>query len=156
MNTLTFKAIRLRALQDAPYAFSSTYADEARLSDSEWLGRVERMNGERGAGFLAFNGSTPCGIIGSFLDQHDPTRAWIVSMWTAPAHRQQGVGRVLVSEVANWACLRKADRLLLMVTSNNEPAIRFYERLGFIRTGRTEPYPNNPAVIEYEMTRPIP
>jgi ribosomal protein S18 acetylase RimI-like enzyme len=42
-----------------------------------------------------------------------------------------------------------------MVTSNNEPAIRFYERLGFTRTGRTEPYPNDPGVIEYEMLRPI-
>jgi len=31
----------------------------------------------------------------------------------------------------------------------------FYERLGFIRTGRTEPYPNDPALIEYEMSRPV-
>jgi ribosomal protein S18 acetylase RimI-like enzyme len=42
-----------------------------------------------------------------------------------------------------------------MVTSINEPAIRFYERLGFARTGRTEPYPNDQAVIEYEMARVI-
>jgi ribosomal protein S18 acetylase RimI-like enzyme len=46
--------------------------------------------------------------------------------------------------------------LQLMVTSINEPAIGFYERLGFTRTGRTEPYPNDPTVIEYEMSRPIP
>jgi len=31
--------------------------------------------------------------------------------------------------------------LQLMVTSNNEPANRFYQRLGFTETGRTEPYP---------------
>jgi ribosomal protein S18 acetylase RimI-like enzyme len=48
-----------------------------------------------------------------------------------------------------------ARALQLMVTSNNEPATRFYERLGFTRTGRTEPYPNDPVVIEYEMARPI-
>jgi ribosomal protein S18 acetylase RimI-like enzyme len=89
-------------------------------------------------------------------DQNDPTGAWIVSMWTTPAHRQQGIGRLLLKEVGRWASLRKAHRLLLMVTSNNEPAIRFYERLGFMRTGRTEPYSNDPAVIEYEMARPIP
>jgi len=46
--------------------------------------------------------------------------------------------------------------LLLMVTSNNEPAMRFYEKLGFTRTGRTEPYSNDPAVFEYEMSLPIP
>jgi len=43
-----------------------------------------------------------------------------------------------------------------MVTSNNERAIRFYERLGFAKTGRTEPYPNDLAIIEYEMLRPVP
>jgi len=46
--------------------------------------------------------------------------------------------------------------LLLMVTSNNDPAIRFYERLGFTKTGRTEPYPNDPNIFEYEMSQPIP
>ena len=45
--------------------------------------------------------------------------------------------------------------MLLMVTSNNEAALRFYEQLGFNRTGRTEPYPNDPALIEYEMSRQI-
>jgi ribosomal protein S18 acetylase RimI-like enzyme len=114
------------------------------------------MNGERGVGFLAMDGETACGIAGSFLDQNDSTRAQLISMWTAPTHRQQGIGRRLVKEVLNWAHRRNARTLLLTVTSNNEPAIRFYERLGFTRTGRTEPYPNDPAVLEYEMSRPIP
>jgi len=43
-----------------------------------------------------------------------------------------------------------------MVTSNNEPAIRFYERLGFTKTGRTEPYPNDASFFEVEMSRTIP
>jgi ribosomal protein S18 acetylase RimI-like enzyme len=77
-------------------------------------------------------------------------------MWTAPAHRQQGIGRLLVKEVLNWAHRRNAGTLLLMVTNKNELAIRFYELLGFSRTGRTEPYPNDPGVIEYEMSRQIP
>ena len=156
LNVLVFKAVRLRALRDAPEAFSSTYAKEAQFSDSEWLTRVERMNGERGVGFLAMDGGTPCGIVGSFLDEKDSTRAWIVSMWTAPKHRRQGIGRLLMREAADWASLRRVHHLRLMVTSNNEPAIRFYERLGFTRTGRTERYPNDPAVFEYEMARSIP
>jgi len=31
----------------------------------------------------------------------------------------------------------------------------FHQRLGFTLTGRTEPYANDPALIEYEMSRPI-
>ena len=156
LNVSLFKDVRLRALQDAPYAFGSTYARESEFSESEWLARVERWNGERGAGFLAMDGGSPCGIAGALLDLTDSTRAQLVSMWTAPTHRQRGIGRLLVDEVLRWAQTRYVQLLLLMVTSTNQSAIRFYEGLSFTRTGRTEPYPNDPALIEYEMSRPIP
>ena len=156
LNTFLFKAVRLRALQDAPHAFGSTYAKEVQLTDSDWIKRVERWNGESGAGFLAMDEDTACGIAGSFLDPDDAARAYLISMWTAPAHRQRGVGRLLVNGVLNWTRGRNARVLLLKVTSNNEPAIRFYQRLGFTRTGRTEPYPNDPTIIEHEMLRPTP
>src|ERR1700732_2441882 len=126
LNTFLFKAVRLRALRDAPHAFGSTYAKEAQLTDSDWITRVERWNGENGAGFLAMDGDTACGIAGSFLDQIDRTRAHLISMWTAPAYRKRGIGRLLVNNVLNWARGRKACILQLMVTSNNESAIRFY------------------------------
>src|SRR5689334_8981096 len=154
-NTLVFKAIRLRALQDAPFAFGSTFLKESQLTDSDWINRVERMNGEVGAGFLAMDDDLACGIVGSFVDQSDRTCAHLISMWTAPKHRQRGIGRLLVNAVLNWARSRDTRVLQLMVTSNNQPAIRFYEQLGFSRTGRTQPYPNDPAVIEYEMSRII-
>jgi len=156
LNVLLFKEVRLRALKDSPGAFDSTYARESQFADSEWMQRVEQWSGMSGAGFLAMDAGTACGIAGSFLDQNDPTRAHLISMWTAPKHRKRGIGRLLVNEVLNWARGRNARALQLMVTSNNEQAIRFYQRLGFTQTGRTEPYPNDPAVVEYEMSRPIP
>jgi Acetyltransferase (GNAT) family len=70
-------------------------------------------------------------------------------------HRHRSISRLLVNEVLGWARLSKARTLQLMVTSNNEPPILFYQRLGFTRTGRTEPYPNDPVLIEYEMSLPI-
>lgn len=152
-DVVMFKEVRLRALQDAPYAFGATYAKEAQLTDAEWLQRTQRWNGERGVGFLAMDSGVGCGIAGSFLDESDATRARLISMWTAPTHRQRGVGRLLVNAVLDWAKTRNARALHLLVTSNNDSAMRFYERLGFERTGGTEPYPNDPAVIEYEMAR---
>ena len=154
-NAMVFKAVRLRALQDMPSAFGSTYAKESQLTDADWIKRALQWNSERSAAFLAMDGQTACGIVGSFLDQDDATRAHLVSMWTAPTHRRRGIGRLLVNEVLGWARLREARTLQLMVTCNNEAAILFYQGLGFIRTGRTEPYPNDPALIEYEMSRPI-
>jgi ribosomal protein S18 acetylase RimI-like enzyme len=155
-NLTLFKTVRLRALQEAPYAFGSTYTRESTFTDSEWTARLDRWNGQRGAGFIAVDAGSPCGIAGTVLDEKDPTRADLVSMWTAPSHRQTGVGRMLVNHVLDWISARNVSTLLLMVTSNNASAIRFYEKLRFVRTGRTEPYPNDPAVTEYEMSRPIP
>jgi len=154
-NAMIFKAVRLRALQDTPSAFGSTYAKESQFTDADWIKRAVQWNGERSAAFLAMDVHIACGIVGSFLDQDDTTRAHLGSMWTAPTHRHRGIGRLLVNEVLGWARLHRARTLQLMVTSNNEPAILFYQRLGFTRTGRTEPYPNDPALIEYEMSRPI-
>jgi len=154
-NVFLFREVRLRALQEAPYAFGSTYARERAFTDAEWMARTDRWNGETGVGFLALEGSDACGIAGALVDPHDATRAELVSMWTAPTHRQRGVGRLLVEAVAGWATQRGCGTLVLMVTSNNESAMRFYDRVGFTRTGRTEPYPNDPAVIEYEMSRSL-
>ena len=74
-NVWIFKAVRLRALRDTPHAFGSTYAKESQLSDADWIKRVERWNGETGAGFLAIeidkDDRTACGIAGSFLDEND-------------------------------------------------------------------------------------
>lgn len=155
-NTLIYKSVRLSALREAPDAFGSTYANESQLTDADWVKRAAEWSSDGSAAFLAVDGGTACGIAGSFLDEEDATRAHLVSMWTGPTHRRRGIARLLVNEVLNWARFRRVRTLKLMVTSNNDSAILFYQRLGFSRTGRTEPYPNDSALIEYEMSRLIP
>ena len=154
-NVLVFKATRLRALQDTPSAFGATYAKESLLTDADWIKRAAKWNGQKGVLYLALDGSDACGMAGSFLDEADATRAYLISMWTAPAHRRQGVGRLLVDEIFRWGRRHGVRTMLLMVTSNNHRAIAFYERLGFTLTGRTEPYPNDTALIECEMSKAI-
>ncbi len=155
-NALSFKSVRLRALQDTPSAFGSTYAKESELTDADWIKRAAQWNGERSVLYLALDDGVACGMAGTHLDQHDAKRAHLISMWTAPTHRQRGIGRLLVNEIIAWAHRRGAHTLQLMVTSCNDPAHLFYQHLGFTFTGRTEPYPNDPALIELEMSRPIP
>jgi GNAT superfamily N-acetyltransferase len=147
--------VRLDALRESPSAFGSTYAREAAFTEAEWLVRLERWNGETGVGFLAMDSDAGCGIAGGLLDLQDDTCAQLVSMWTAPTHRRHGVGKLLVDAVVDWARSRKIKTLTLMVVSTNGPAIRFYEQLGFARTGRTDPYPNDPSIVEYEMLRTL-
>ncbi len=158
-TALLFKSTRLRALRDTPSAFGSTYEREVQLTDAQWIERTaewtDSWTHHRSTVLLAIDGTIACGIAGSFLHPDDAARAQLVSMWTAPSHRRLGVGRLLVDRVITWARSRHSRTLSLNVTSNNQPATWFYQRLGFTPTGHTEPYPNDPALLEYEMSRPI-
>ncbi len=154
-NMAAFKDVRLRALEDAPTAFASTYAREAEFSNEEWMRRTLRWDGEKGISFLAMEGGLCCGIAGAFIAGDGPSRALLVSMWTAPAHRKSGVGRLLVQAIEQWSRERGAGRLELMVTSINEPAIRFYRSMGFELTGRSEPHPYDEAILDFEMAKTI-
>jgi GNAT superfamily N-acetyltransferase len=154
-NVHVFKSVRLRALHDSPFAFGSTYAYESQFTDDEWLRRAQNWNGVKGAGFLAVDEKEACGIAGAFLEEKDLIQARLVSMWTAPTHRKLGVGSLLVRAAEDWARQAGAGTMVLMVTSHNPPAQLFYERLGFTFTGVREPWPNDPAHFEYEMSRSI-
>lgn len=154
-SAITLKSIRLRALQDAPLAFGSTYATESKVSDLVWKERAAQWNNDRAMGYIAWDGDEACGMARCLLDTDDATTAQLISIWVAPTHRSGGIGRLLVNSLIDWARTRSAERLRLMVTSNNDGAIRFYEQLGFSKTGRTEPYPNDAALVEFEMIRPL-
>jgi ribosomal protein S18 acetylase RimI-like enzyme len=154
-NASIYKSIRLAALQDTPIAFGSTYANESQFSDADWLKRAAKLNGDKSVGYLAMDGAAACGIVAAYEDEHDPHTVNVVSMWVAPTHRRSGIGRALIGAIDGWARDRGASKLQLMVTSSNKTAMEFYKRLGFSPTGRTEPYPNDPALVEHEMSRAV-
>jgi ribosomal protein S18 acetylase RimI-like enzyme len=154
-NASIFKSVRLQALQDSPSAFGSTYAKESQYSDADWLKRAADWSNDRSVGYLAMAPGEPCGIAAAFLDEHDPCKAHLVSMWVAPAYRRSGIGLTLIEAIRVWAVIRGTRLLRLNVTSNNLIAIEFYKRNGFSMTGNTEPYPNDPTLIEYEMSRSV-
>jgi ribosomal protein S18 acetylase RimI-like enzyme len=154
-NVAMFKMVRLRALQDTPTAFGSTYAKESARTDEQWAQRAADWSlALRATGYLALDDGHPCGIAGGYFsdDQHRP---YLISMWVEPAYRRRGLGRQLVEAIIEWARSRGSSELVLEVTTNNESAVRFYEQLGFIRTGKIVPYPNDPALHEYEMVKSI-
>ncbi|MBB5337935.1 GNAT family N-acetyltransferase [Tunturiibacter gelidoferens] len=149
----SYKTVRLCALQDTPSAFGSTSARESQFSETDWHSRAANLCTQQSIGYLAYHQDEYCGIACGFLDQQVPRSAELVSMWVAPNHRRAGTGTLLVNAIESWARLCAAHTLRLMVTNNNLAAISFYERLGFTKNGRTEPYPNDPNLIEYEMSK---
>jgi ribosomal protein S18 acetylase RimI-like enzyme len=150
-----FKTARLSALQDTPTAFTGTYSEESRLSDEDWIHRAAAWSSGRSTCYLGMAGAAPCGIIAGKGDDRDPQRAYVLSMWVAPAYRRTGLGSRLMRAVESWAEDLGFRELRLLVTSNNKTAQHFYKRGGFTLSGLTQPYPHDPALSESEMVKYI-
>jgi ribosomal protein S18 acetylase RimI-like enzyme len=153
-----YRRTRLAALRDTPLAFGSTYEKESAFDDSVWRERIARNQTDQSCCYLAIDDETDsalaAGLAGVFVE-NDPTRGTLFSMWVAPTYRRNGVGQKLVEACLDWCRARKIRTIDLLVTDWNAGATRFYERLGFTRTGKAEPYPNAANMVEYEMIRKV-
>jgi GNAT superfamily N-acetyltransferase len=139
------RAVRLRALADAPGAFAATLAAEEELPEEQWRRRVAES-----VWYVAFDDRHPIGLAGSY--QVAGSNDWhLISMWVDPSARGSGVAGRLVMAVANAARRAHGARLLLWVVLGNEPALRLYRRHGFVPTGHRQPLPSDPTVTEMEM-----
>jgi GNAT superfamily N-acetyltransferase len=140
----TLRAVRLRALADAPGAFGSSLERELAFDEATWRSRTVTS-----AQFLAVVGPEPAGLAAA-RNPAGPARE-LVSMWVAPEHRRHGVGAALVARVAEHARGEGARELRLWVVVGNEEATAFYGRLGFAPTGATEPHSDGSGRREMEM-----
>ena len=137
--------IRLTALQQAPFAFGSTYERERHFDEQTWRGRLSNCDGPT---FLAFDADVPVGIDGVYVEDGEHH---LVAMWVAPDARRSGVGAALTQAVIDWVAARGERRLLLGVAEDNEPARKLYESLGFLLTGNSEPLHSDPSRLTLEM-----
>jgi putative acetyltransferase len=53
----------------------------------------------------------------------------------AVSARRRGIGWALLEQAADWARAAGVRKLELHVFPHNEPAIRLYEKFGFVREG---------------------
>jgi GNAT superfamily N-acetyltransferase len=60
--------------------------------------------------------------------------ALVEDMVVEESHRRSGVGRALLEGIGAWAAERGATRLQLLADRENEPALRFYGRMGWRST----------------------
>ena len=147
------RELRLRALEDAPYAFASTLERERDFVEDRWRTRAGRgWIGDNGATFFAEHEARTVGLASAFPDEDRPA-VHLVAMWVDPSGRRLGAGTALIEAVVEWARDRGADEVALWVTETNRAAIALYERTGFEPTGERQPLPSDPALMERQMRR---
>jgi ribosomal protein S18 acetylase RimI-like enzyme len=153
----TLRAVRLRALADAPLAFGSNLAREAAYPPERWVAWArESADGRRQATFLAVDaeGDAAVGLAFTVLDAEDDALAHLFSMWVAPEARRSGAGGALVDAVVRWATAAGAERVRTAVTVGNDGAARLYERGGFRDIGVREPLGHSDAEV-IVLERPL-
>ncbi len=124
------RAIRLRALLDAPDAFGSTFEETVARPAESWSKQLLDL-----PTFVAVRDGLDVGVVRCARDDARIETAWLISMWVAPEVRRGGVGGALVDAIIKWARSSGVNRLLLDVADNNAPAIALYTRKGFAPTG---------------------
>jgi GNAT superfamily N-acetyltransferase len=124
------RAIRLRALRDAPDAFGTTWEDAAARPPECWDRQLEQL-----ATFVATANGCDLGLVRGVLHDDFSDAAYLISMWVALEARRRGIGSALVDAVVQWARERALNRLFLDVAESNAPAIALYIRKGFVPSG---------------------
>lgn len=148
------RVVRLRALADAPNAFTSSLEAEAGRPDAQWEdAATKRSGGDREATFVAVDGNEAVGLAGGYHPRLDAALVEVVSMWVAPLHRRSGVAGSLLQAVVGWADEAGAAEVELWVTRGNDAALRTYQRDGFVVTGDVQPLPSDPCQDELRMRR---
>jgi len=145
------RAVRLAALAEAPYAFSSTLERERGFDEDKWRERLAVT-----PHFGAWRAGALVGLVGAFVES--PPDGWhLVSMWVSPAERGSGAADGLVTAVCDLAWAQGGRRVALWVTEVNARARAFYGRAGFAPTGeRALVRPSEPDHWELRMVRELP
>nr|WP_302056074.1 GNAT family N-acetyltransferase [Pseudomonas sp. SBB6] len=146
--------MRLRALQDAPDAFGSTFDAESQRADDNWAARIAAANANADdRAFFAFNGDAVCGLVWCKLAAAEPAVADLYQMWVDPASRGLGAGSALLKAALEWAASVAVRRVRLGVTLADSPAMRLYQAHGFQAVGAPEPLREGSSLMSQAMER---
>jgi len=152
--------LRLRSLADAQEAFGQRREDAASQSDAEWTAAARvASQGERRAWFIAEaidqdgRRKRTLGIV--LGRRRPPDTLMIFSMWVDPGARHGRLGTRLIAIAEDWAATWGGRRSVLWVFGSNEPAIRFYLRIGYQAEPEGEDARTGAAYGAIAMSRPF-
>jgi RimJ/RimL family protein N-acetyltransferase len=132
-----YKALRDHALAHHEDAFTSDATAEALRTAQSYAARL----GADDAGSFTLGAWRGDRLIGAVTCERDPRvkvrhSGHITAMMVHADEQQRGVGRALLDGLIERAAAdAELHQLTLNVTAGNAPALRLYERAGFVRYG---------------------
>jgi len=131
-DAASFRAIRLEALRANPELLRSTFELEDNLDVAWFAGRLEDAHV-----MGAFRDGELVGTAGFSIQQGEPNahKGRLFGMYVRSSSRNLGLGRLLLNAVLDVA-RESVELIQLSVVSENRPALRLYESVGFLEFGK--------------------
>lgn len=107
---------------------------------------LKKYDAPHGAILLAYNDGQPCGCI-ALQPLAEAGVCEMKRLYVQPAHRQYGIGKILVEKIIAIAKEKGYQTMVLDTLERLQAAIRLYEAVGFVHT--TAYYPNPIADVVY-------
>ncbi|MFV2063220.1 MAG: GNAT family N-acetyltransferase [Chloroflexota bacterium] len=127
---LLLRALRIQSLTESQDAFGQPLAEARERPDREWHRSARRSSrGDSHIWLFALRGDEALGLIQG--RKRRPATLLLFSMWIESRVRRQGLGRLLIEALEEWAHSWNATQTVLWVYERNHSAIRFYRDLGF-------------------------
>lgn len=148
--------LRIEMIRDTPTAYAESLEDALALVEADWKLRGERGTAEHGIAIAAISNTDQwIGMMGGFVPDSQ-TGPLLVGVYVTPKWRgrQVGVTDALLATIEAWA-RNEGQQLTLHVHEENARAQKYYERQGFIATGRSMSYNLDPTKNELEMVKQL-
>jgi ribosomal protein S18 acetylase RimI-like enzyme len=150
-----WRRLRLRALEEDPAAFGSTFDRESTLPDEEWKHRAAALAVSANRAMYVVESDEHDSLVASAGVVYDDGPPLVIGMWVAPEMRRRGLATALLKAVIA-SCQANGDvTLRLDVAVGNDAAIALYRNLGFVDTGLLHADEHRPDLIELEMERAL-
>ena len=149
-----FKEVRLAALKDAPYAFSSTYESALERSPESWTEQANNSaQGSDRATFIVFSDDKPIGMAALYRTDNQPDTGELVQVWINPEHRGTGLANKLMDIVFDWARQNSFIRIIAGITRENTKATNYYIKYGFSTADNPTQKETNEILLAKEVNK---
>lgn len=134
------RATRIENATDNPVSYGASLETTTAMSEDDWRMRARRGHATDATSLVAIDDASGRWI--GMMSAQQQGGLLLTGVWVVPEFRGRanGVAEVLLAEVLAWARGR-GDTIALWVDENpaGARARAFYERHGFVRTGRRRP-----------------
>lgn len=111
---------------------------------------VSELNNPTSVFFVALNGGEVAGCVAM---NNALGEGFISKLMVSEKNRRQGIGRLLLGKLCEYAEQNRMFALTLEVRESNTPAISLYEKAGFKNLGKRKNFYRNPKEDAVIMTK---